>query len=87
MSDAEIPHLVSSRLIMLILTFYRLPLFLISGAGLFFLSRLSLFLYLQHGFTPLHVVCRHGHEKIVEMLVTTGADVEVKDEVRRRLQV
>ena len=46
MSDAEIPHLVSSRLIMLILTFYRLPLFLISGAGTFLsFSSLTLFVF------------------------------------------
>ena len=53
----------------------------------FFHSRLSLFLYLQDGFTPLHVACRYGHEKIVEMLVTGGADVNVKNRVRRRVTV
>ena len=53
----------------------------------FFHSRLSLFLYLQDGDTPLHEACRRGHEKIVEMLVTGGADVEMKNNVRRRLTV
>ena len=31
------------------------------------------------------MACWNGHEKIVEMLVTAGADVEVKDRVRQRL--
>ena len=53
----------------------------------FFHSRLSLFLYLQGGWTPLHEACRYGHEKIVEMLVTGGADVNVKNRVRRRVTV
>ena len=53
----------------------------------FFHSCLSLLLYLQGGFTPLHLACRYGHEKMVEMLVAAGADVEVKDEVRQRLTV
>ena len=53
----------------------------------FFHSRLSLFLYLQGGWTPLHWACYYGHEKIVEMLVTGGADVEMKNEVRRRVTV
>ena len=53
----------------------------------FFYSCLSLFLYLQDGDTTLHLACFVGHEKIVEMLMTAGADVKVKNEVRRRLSV
>ena len=49
----------------------------------FFHSCLSLFLYLQGGWTPLHWACYYDHEKIVEMLVTGGADVNAKDKVRR----
>ena len=33
------------------------------------------------------MACRYGHEKIVEMLVTGGADVNVKNRVRRRVTV
>ena len=53
----------------------------------FFHSRLSLFLYLQDGDTPLHWACRSGSEKIVEMLVMGGADVEMKSRVRQRLTI
>ena len=70
---------------MMILSFSDF-IFLTSGVT-FFHSCLSLFLYLQGGWTPLHLACIYGHEKIVEMLVTAGADVEVKDMVRQMLTV
>ena len=82
-SGAELAHPVASRLFMMILSFSD---FIFSTSGLtFFHSCLSLFLYLQLGDTPLHLACHYGHEKIVEMLVTAGADVKVKDMVRQRL--
>ena len=84
-SGAELAHFVASRLFVMILSFSD---FIFSTSGLtFFHSCLSLFLYLQGGWTPLHLACYHGHEKMVEMLVAAGADVEVKDEVRQRLTV
>ena len=87
MSDAEIAHLVASRLIMLILTFSDSTFFFYLGGGDSFHSCLSFFLYLQGGYTPLHRACANSHEKIVEMLVTAGSDVKVEDWVRRRLTV
>ena len=53
----------------------------------FFHSCLSLFLYLQRGIAPLLDACGQGHEKIVEVLVKAGAEVDLKDEVRQRLTV
>jgi len=82
-SGAELAHFVASRQFMMILSFSD---FIFSTSGLtFFHSCLSLFLYLQLGDTPLHLACSNGHEKIVEMLVTAGADVKVKNKVRQRL--
>ena len=84
-SGAELAHPVASWQFVMILSFSDF-IFLTSGVT-FFHSCLSLFLYLQGGWTPLHLACYHGHEKMVEMLVAAGADVEVKDEVRQRLTV
>ena len=81
-SGAELAHLVSSRLFMTILSFSDF----IFGLT-FFDSCLSHFLYLQNGATPLHAACSEGHEKIIEVLVTAGADVEVKAKVRQRLTI
>ena len=80
MFDSDIPQFLSSRLSLLILSFFRFYLFFfdLGGVVTFFHSCLSLFLYLQYGKTPLHWACGKGDEKIVEMLVTAGADVRVK---------
>ena len=42
------------------------------------------FLFVQEGFTPLHMVCQNGHGKIVEMLKEAGVNLEVKSEVSCR---
>ena len=43
-----------------------------------FILMLALFLFVQNGYTPLHVACHNGHKKIVEMLKEAGVDLEVK---------
>ena len=80
-------HTISSYIFMSVDLFpiSVISLFLDLGGVTFFHSCLSLFLYLQDGYTPLHMACRNGNEKIAEMLVTTGAHVEAKDNVRLRL--
>jgi len=70
---------------MLILTFFDSTLNF--DLGLLFFLLVSHFSCIQDGCTPLYEACREGHEKIVEMLVTGGADVNVKNRVRRRVTV
>ncbi len=33
-----------------------------------------LFVYVQNGFTPLHLACQEGHTTIVSLLLKSGAD-------------
>ena len=33
--------------------------------------------------TPLHIACSDGHTDIAELLISKGADVEAKDQVRQ----
>ena len=38
-------------------------------------------IFLQSGSTSLHVASQHGHVKVVEMLIKSGADVDVVNKV------
>ena len=40
-------------------------------------------LLLQDGLTPLHLSSKSGHVDIVKVLLSHGADTEVKDEVSK----
>ncbi len=43
---------------------------------------LSLYFCNQCDLTSLHVACKNGHDKVVQMLIDGGADVDAKDYVR-----
>jgi ankyrin repeat protein len=43
---------------------------------------IALPLWLQYGQTPLHNAAFKGHDKVVEVLVRSGADVNAADKVR-----
>jgi ankyrin repeat protein len=45
-------------------------------------SSVALPLWLQDGRTPLHMAIMHDHDKIVEVLVRAGADVNAAYKVR-----
>ena len=38
-------------------------------------------IFLQSGSTSLHVASQHGHVQMVEMLIRSGADVDVVNKV------
>ena len=37
--------------------------------------------FLQYGGTPIYLASRYGHVQVVEKLISSGADVNVVDEV------
>ena len=37
--------------------------------------------FLQDGYTPIHLASRYGHVRVVEKLISSGADVNVVDKV------
>ena len=41
----------------------------------------ALLLFVQDGFTPLHMACIRGYEEIAEMLKEEGTDLEVRAKV------
>ncbi len=43
---------------------------------------LSLYFCNQFEMTALHYACQNGHDKIVQVLMGGGADVNAKDDVR-----
>jgi ankyrin repeat protein len=45
------------------------------------LAHVACFLYLQDGRTPLYCAAQKGHDKIMEMLVQAGADVNAANKV------
>ena len=42
-----------------------------------------LFIYIQYGQTPLHDAALVGHSEVVTKLLDSGADVDIKDKVRK----
>ena len=41
------------------------------------------FFLLQHGQTPLHQAAKYGNPEVVTKLLDSGADVDMKDNVRK----
>ena len=41
----------------------------------------SSFMNVQNGYTSLHWACRQGHVKTAELLISSGAAIEAKNEV------
>ena len=48
---------------------------------LLFVCFLSLFLFLQNGWTALHFAARKGFEDIVKILVEHGSNIQLEDQV------
>ena len=45
------------------------------------MSKLSIFLYIQYGSTPLHQAAVNGHAECANMLIEGGSDVNFQDDV------
>ena len=39
---------------------------------------MTIVIYLQKGFTPLHIAAKHGHIKVVQLLLKKGMDPDAK---------